>query len=44
MNLPYLYLGYWIRKSRKMAYKAKFQPIEGLIGGEWRGLLDDELE
>ena len=38
LGLPYLYLGYWIRNSRKMAYKAKFQPIEGLIGGEWREL------
>ena len=35
-NLPYLYLGYWIRESQKMSYKANFRPIEGLIGGEWR--------
>lgn len=33
--LPYLYLGYWIRASRKMAYKANFTPIEGLIEGQW---------
>ena len=37
-NLPYLYLGYWIRDSNKMAYKARFQPIEGLIDGVWREL------
>lgn len=37
-RLPYLYLGYWIRNSRKMAYKANFRPVEGLINGEWRPL------
>ena len=37
-DLPYLYLGYWIRDSRKMAYKARFQPIEGLLDGLWRTL------
>ncbi len=35
LRLPYIYLGYWIRESRKMAYKASFQPLEGLIDGVW---------
>jgi leucyl-tRNA---protein transferase len=35
LGLPYLYLGYWIAESRKMAYKAAFRPGEGLIKGEW---------
>lgn len=36
LDLPYLYLGYWIRDSQKMAYKAKFQPLQGLLDDEWR--------
>ena len=44
LGLPYLYLGYWIRNSRKMAYKARFRPIEGLIDGEWREITDKELD
>jgi len=35
LGLPYLYLGYWIDGSPKMAYKAHFQPMEQLITGQW---------
>ena len=38
LTLPYLYLGYWIGESRKMAYKASFRPVEGLVGGLWEPL------
>jgi len=38
MHLPYLYLGYWIGQSRKMAYKVNFQPVEGLLNGHWQRL------
>lgn len=34
-NLPYLYLGYWIAESQKMAYKQAFKPQQKLIDGEW---------
>ena len=43
-SLPYLYLGYWIKDSRKMSYKEHFRPIEGFIDGVWRPLEADELE
>ena len=36
LDLPYLYLGYWIAQSRKMAYKINFRPIQGLIDGRWQ--------
>ncbi len=35
LRLPYLYLGYWIEASEKMAYKAKFRPFELLRQGRW---------
>lgn len=35
LKLPYLYLGYWIKNSQKMAYKENFGPQEALIDGEW---------
>jgi arginine-tRNA-protein transferase len=35
VGLPYLYLGYWIEKSPKMAYKKNFQPLELLIDDQW---------
>jgi arginyl-tRNA--protein-N-Asp/Glu arginylyltransferase len=36
LNFPYLYLGYWIRDSKKMAYKQNYKPLEMLIDGEWQ--------
>lgn len=36
LELPYLYLGYWIGACRKMAYKERFRPIEAWDGHRWR--------
>jgi arginyl-tRNA--protein-N-Asp/Glu arginylyltransferase len=40
LGLPYVYLGYWVPESRKMAYKARFKPSEILISGAWHKLGD----
>ena len=34
-TLPYVYLGYWVRGSGKMDYKAGFQPLEALGPAGW---------
>jgi len=40
LGLPYVYLGYWVPESRKMAYKARFKPSEFLMSGAWHRLGD----
>lgn len=34
-NLPFVYLGYWIPESRKMAYKTRFHPLEAFGPDGW---------
>lgn len=38
LGLEYLYLGYWIKDCRKMRYKIQYQPLSGLIGGQWQAI------
>jgi arginine-tRNA-protein transferase len=40
-RLPYVYLGYWVRGSRKMDYKARFRPLEALGSSGWKRLVTD---
>jgi arginyl-tRNA--protein-N-Asp/Glu arginylyltransferase len=35
---PFVYLGYWISESPKMAYKARFPALEHLLDGTWAAM------
>jgi arginine-tRNA-protein transferase len=43
-GLPYVYLGYWVESSKRMAYKAKFRPLERLGPDGWRKFEPDQKE
>ena len=38
LGLPYLYLGYWVQDSAKMAYKTNFRPAELFQNNQWTRL------
>ena len=38
LNLPYVYLGYWVPGSQKMGYKANFSALEIYHQGQWERL------
>jgi arginine-tRNA-protein transferase len=41
LKLPFVYLGYWIEGSRKMAYKSRFMPQERLTRNGWVRVSDN---
>src|SRR5512139_2838968 len=43
LELPYLYLGYWIKQSPKMAYKSNFRPLQGLLHDRWVVITDEQI-
>ncbi len=42
-GLPYVYLGYWVKGSPRMAYKTRYRPIEVLGPTGWQLLEEREL-
>jgi arginyl-tRNA--protein-N-Asp/Glu arginylyltransferase len=38
LDLPHLYLGYWIKDSPKMRYKTEYRPVELFVSGRWANL------
>ena len=42
-GLPYVYLGYWVKGSARMAYKTRFRPMEILGPQGWSTLPEEEV-
>ena len=38
LELASVYLGYWIKKCRKMSYKTQYRPLELLVNQHWARL------
>lgn len=43
IGLPYVYLGYWVKGSQRMAYKTRYRPIEVLGPAGWSVLRDEDI-
>ncbi|MCW1402319.1 arginyltransferase [Novosphingobium sp. MW5] len=43
-GLPYVYLGYWVEGSPRMAYKVRYRPMERLTRDGWHRLSDAEQD
>ena len=38
LELDFVYLGYWIKGCRKMAYKSDYRPLELYVNGRWTAI------
>lgn len=43
LGLPYVYLGYWVKGSDRMAYKTRYRPIEVLGPSGWTVMSDNDI-
>ncbi|MGZ8257125.1 MAG: arginyltransferase [Gallionella sp.] len=43
LQLDFVYLGYWIKDSSKMAYKTHYHPAQVLQNGTWQAYLKDAV-
>lgn len=37
-NVDFIYLGFWVKDCRKMAYKSQYKPMQGYINKEWHSI------
>ena len=44
MDLPYVYLGYWVEGSARMQYKVRYRPLERLDSNGWERMPEDEQD
>lgn len=40
LQIPHVYLGYWIGSSPKMSYKSRFLPLETFKNGNWQQIIN----
>jgi arginine-tRNA-protein transferase len=44
MDLPYVYLGYWVEGSSRMQYKVRYRPLERLTRDGWELIPAEEQD
>jgi arginine-tRNA-protein transferase len=44
MDLPFVYLGYWVEGAQRMQYKVRYRPLERLARSGWERIDDAEQD